>query len=239
MPGRVRSARRFREGSEMRSFDDRIARTLSAVALLSLAGCRQVLDVPSDPKLVAPLHEEDARTDEGPWSCLDHPAQKATSKTDAALVKVQACNFVSPKCADPVTGFTVDLCSKLDLSCANPLQASIKEINGSMQFAVPTGGVLGVGFDGYLRFKPSTANCADKDAFGDIGPLVCALLGPACDTSMPDDPDCLFPIFIPSLLFFNPPVKADVDTPIPVPLVPVREAQTLLAAAGQNFDPTT
>ena len=223
----------------MRSLDDRIARALSAGALLSLAGCRQVLDVPSDPKLVAPLHEQDARTDETPWSCLDHPAQKTTSKTDAALVKVQACNFVSPKCSEPVTGFTVELCSKLDLSCDNPIQSSLRETGGAMQFAVPTGGVLGVGFDGYLRITPPKASCTDTSVFGEVGPLLCALLGAACDTSEPDDPDCLFPTFVPALYFFNPPIKADVTMPIPLPLVPTAAAQTLATAAGGNFNPTT
>jgi hypothetical protein len=228
----------------MRSVNAGIARCLGAVALLSLAGCRQLLDIPGDPKLVVPDEADatsptDATVDKGPWSCLDHPPAKTTSKADAALVRVQACNFVSPKCSEPVTDFTAELCGKMDLDCTNPLQTSIKEINGAMEFAVPTRGVLGVGFDGYLRFTPPKANCTDEDTFGSVGPLVCALLGPDCDATVKDDPDCLFPTFLPALLFFNPAVTADIDKPIPVPLVPTREAQTLIAAAGGNFNPTT
>lgn len=225
----------------MRSVDDRIARALGAVALLSLPGCKQALDIPDDPHLVVTAPEQlDANMEEqGPWTCLDKPPTVKKSQADAALVRVQACNFVSPKCAEPVANFTAKLCGKLDLKCANPLQASIKEVGGALEFAVPTGGVLGVGFDGYLQFTPPMANCTDKEAFGEIGPLLCAFLGSECDASVSDDPDCLFPIFVPSLLFFNPPVKADIDTPIPVPLVPTREAQTLIAAAGGNFSPTT
>ena len=213
--------------------NDRIARAFGAVALLSLSGCKQILDIPEDPQLVAP------EVDEGPWACLDRPRAKITSTTDAALVRIQACNYVSPKCSEPVTDFTAELCGKLDLNCTNPLQGPIREHAGAMEFPVPTGGTLGVGFDGYLRFTPPKASCTDKDAFGDVGPLLCAFLGSECDPSTPDDPDCLFPTFVPSLLFFNPAVKADVDKPIPVPLVPTREAQTLIAAAGGNFNPTT
>jgi hypothetical protein len=225
----------------MRSVNAGIARYLSVATLLSLTGCKQVLNLPDDPKLVAPDEPDSSPADAeaGPWSCLGKPPAKTSSKASAALVKVQACNFVSPKCSEPVTNFTAKLCGKLDLNCTNPLQDSIHETNGAMEFAVPTGGALGVGFDGYLRFTPPTASCTDKDAFGDVGPLICGLLGSACDTSVPDDPDCLFPIFVPALLFFNPAVKSDISTPIPVPLVPTREAQTLIAAAGGNFSPTT
>src|ERR1041385_3401973 len=102
----------------MRSVESRIARTLSAVALLSLPGCRQALDIPDDPKLVEPVEE-------GPWTCLGHPPPKKKSEADAALVRIKACNFVSPKCSEPVTNFTAKLCSKLDLKCTNPLQDSI------------------------------------------------------------------------------------------------------------------
>jgi hypothetical protein len=216
----------------MRSVDYRFARTLSVVAVLSLAGCKQVLDIPDDPKLVT-------EGDEGPWGCLGEPAAPETSQGDAALVRVQACNFVSPKCAEPVSGFTVSLCGKLDLGCTNPIQASIKEINGAMEFAVPTGGVLGVGFDGYMRITPPKASCSDTSVFGAVGPLLCGLLGPSCDPTDPDDPDCLFATFVPALLFFNPPVKADITTPIPLPLVPTAAAQSLAEAAGGNFNPST
>jgi hypothetical protein len=209
----------------------RIARALSAAALLSLPGCKQVLDIPDDPKLV--------EVEKGPWSCLENPERAAEATSDAALVRVQACNFVSPKCAESVTGFTVDLCSKLDLSCDDPIQASLKEVNGAMEFAVPTGGVLGVGFDGYLRVTPPKAHCAETDVFGDVGPLLCGLLGASCDPSDPRDEDCLFSTFVPALFFFNPPIKLDVSTPIPIPLVPTAAAQTLAAAAGGNFNPAT
>jgi len=216
----------------MRGVDQRFARTVSVAALLALPGCKQVLDIPDDPQLVV-------QGASGPWGCLENPPEAEASKSDAALVRVQACNFVSPKCAEPVTGFTVDLCSKLDLSCSNPIQASLRESNGALEFAVPTGGVLGVGFDGYLRVTPPKASCTDTEVFGEVGPLLCGLLGSKCDTSEPDDPDCLFSTFVPALYFFNPPIKADIGKPIPLPLVPTAAAQTLAAAAGGNFNPAT
>ena len=40
-------------------------------------------------------------------------------------------------------------------------------------------------------------------------------------------------------MFFNPAIKADVTTPIPLPLVPTSAVPTLIGAAGGTFDPTT
>jgi hypothetical protein len=215
VPGEFRSARAM-------------ARALASAAVLSLAGCGELLDVPDDPRLLQ----------SAPWDCLGKPRGNVLPVTDSAIVRVQACNFVSSKCSQPMTGLTVRMCDKLDLACANPIQTATDN-NGLLEFAVTTGGVLGVGFDGYLRIAPPLASCTNQAAFGSVGPMLCALAGPACDQTLPNDPECMFPTFVPALLFFNPPITAEIANPIPLPLVPTGAALSLAAAAGGAFNPTT
>jgi hypothetical protein len=207
-----------------------IATSLASAMLLSLAGCGEVLDIPDNPRLVPPERD--------PWRCLGKPTQTIPPEGDSATVRVQACNFVSTNCSQPMTGITAKVCDKLDLKCTSPIQ-TVRDNGGALEFVAPTGGVLGVGFDGYLRITPPVASCTNAAVFGDVGPLLCALAGMACDPTLPDDPDCLFPTFVPALLFFNPSVRADLTTPIPLPLIPTAAAQSLTAAAGGTFNPAT
>jgi hypothetical protein len=207
-----------------------LARASLLVAVLPLGACSEVLDIPGNPRVVG--------DDSAPWSCLAKPPENLAPETDSATVRVQACNFVSSKCSQPMTGLTVKVCDKLDLTCASPRQ-TISDDNGALTFDVPTGGVLGVGFDGYLRITPPVAKCTDEAVFGSLGATLCALAGPACDQTLPNDPDCMFPAFVPALLFFNPPVRREITSPIPLPLVPTAAALNLASAAGGNFNPTT
>ena len=205
-----------------------VARAFASVTLLSVAGCAEVLDIPDDPKLV--FQQRD------PWRCLGNVPEPPAPETEMATVLVQACNFISTNCATPVTGLTARLCDKLDVSCTNPINDNITDSGGRLSFDVVTGGVLGVGFDGYLQITPPTELCTNEAVFGEAGPLLCSLVG--CDTQNPDD-RCRVPTFAPSLLFFNPNIRADIVDPIPLPLVPTSALQPVLAAVGQTFDPTT
>jgi hypothetical protein len=216
-----------RRGSAAAKF---AALTITSATLLSLTGCSEVLDIPDDPRLVG--------GDPNPWSCLGKPPTSVAPDAESATVRVQACNFVSTNCSQVLTGLSARVCDKLDLTCSNPLQ-TIRDTNGLLEFAVATGGVLGVGFDGYLRITPPLASCTNQAVFGPTGPTLCALAGPACDQTLPDDPECMFPAFVPSLFFFNPPVADDVANPMPLPLVPTGAALNLAAAAGGSFNPTT
>jgi hypothetical protein len=205
----------------------KLARALLSAALLSSTACSEVLDIPDDPKLVD-------GTD--PWRCLGKPLPETVPERDTASVSVHACNFVSSNCSATATGFTANLCDKKDVNCTNPIATNIGESAGDLQFDVPTGGVLGVGFDGYLQIAARTELCTNKEFFPESGQLLCALSGQACDTNPTEA--CRYPIYAPARLFFNPAIKSDVTTPIPLPLFPLDQVQPILTAANQPLDPT-
>ena len=211
----------------MYALHDDLRWLLVAVLALVAVGCADVLDVPDHPELVA----------DGPWRCLQDPSELAPPDADAVTVKVAACNFVSSNCSQPVTGLTAALCSKRDVNCAHPLRTGIVDDVGELLFEVPTGGVLGVGFDGYLQVTAPTASCTDEAAFGAAGPVLCGL-APDCDPMAPDE-RCMMPTFAPAMLFFNPAIRSDVRRPIPLPLIPTSGVLTLTQAAGGQVDPTT
>ncbi len=200
---------------------------VGVAALLSLVGCSEVLDIPDDPKL----------SRRGPWWCLDNPPQAAAPRGDSAIVRIQACNFVSTNCSEPITGITAKLCDKKDVSCTNPIQPQVIDNEGALLFDVPTGGALGVGFDGYLKITPPAAMCNDQGVFGPAAGLLCAFAA-GCDQTIPNDERCLFPLFAPSSLYFNPPVKNDIDEAMPLPLIPTKDVVALIQVTGAAFDPT-
>lgn len=199
----------------------------TAIAPTLFAGCADVLDIPDNPQLVA----------HGPWRCLEDPASPSRPAKDRASVRVHACNFVSSNCGDFVTGLTASLCNKRDVNCTDPISTGIVDSDGDLSFDVPTGGALGVGFDGYLQVTAPTALCTDESSFGPAGPTLCALQ-PACDPKAPDDA-CRLPTFAPSMLFFNPAIRSNVARPIPLPLIPTSAVLTLTQAAGGKVDPKT
>ena len=209
-------------------------RALLIACLVSLPGCAQVLDIPDDPELVP---EESG----GPWGCLNRPnTPPGAPQADTALVRVQACNFVSNNCSEPATGITARLCDKKDVMCLTPIGPPIPDVGGALVFQVPTGGSLGAGFEGYLQVAPPLELCTNQSVFGPAWSSLCALATAqnGCDVSDPDD-RCKLPTFGPSLLFFNPPIKADVTPPIPLPLIPTAQVPNLIQAGGGNFDPST
>lgn len=204
---------------------------------LAASGCAGLLDIPDDPELV----DSDLAAAQGPWYCVDSPeqAQEREAPTDGmATVRVQACNFISSNCSQSVQNVTATLCNKRDITCANPIATGIKGEDGLLTFEVPTGGRLGDGFEGYLSVQSPAASCADEKVFGAAGPALCALL-PGCDEGAPDEA-CLLPEFAPALLFFNPPIVADQEQAVPLPLVPVASFGPILDAVGaSSFDPST
>lgn len=193
-------------------------------SLLASSACHNVLDIPDEPQLV------------GPWTCLDQPLAGVSPERTTALVRVQACNFVSTNCAEHVVGLTAALCSKRDVNCATPIRTDIRDNDGEFVFEVETGGVLGAGFDGFLSLTMPAAKCTDETIFGPDARTLCSV-APDCDPASGNA--CEVPIFTPALLFFNPPIKADVATPIPLPVVPSAAIQPLIEAAGGSFEATT
>jgi hypothetical protein len=197
-----------------------------AVLAVSLTACANILDIPSDPQLVAT----------GPWRCLQAPSAAAPPAADKATIQVQACNFVSTNCSAPVTGLSASLCDKKDVNCANPIRTGIRDSGGLISVDVLTGGPLGTGFDGFLKITPPTELCTNEMVFGPAAALLCGFM-PTCNPSTPDD-SCIVPTFAPSLLFFNPPVRSDATAPIALPMVPTVAFPMLASAAGASLDPT-
>ena len=149
---------------------------------------------------------------------------------DKATVRVHACNFISSNCITPVTGLTASLCGKKDFNCQSPIETGLHDVDGDFTFQVPTGGASGTGFDGYLLVDTPTELCTNRDAFG--GADTCVSL-PACDPAMPDE-SCALPTVIPALLFFNPPVIADLARPLVLPLIPYTAGISLVTGAGAS-----
>lgn len=194
------------------------------LSLCSLLGCANIIDLPDNPEL----------NDVGPWYCLDNPKKNASSEQSAATVHVRTCDFIS-KCTKKVTDLTARLCNKRDVGCTNPISTNITdEIEGELTFEVPT---AGGGFDGYLEISSPTALCTDKEEFGESGAILCSMM-PDCDPANPDEA-CLAPTYAPSLLFFNPPVIADTEEPIQLPLLSTMGLPSVVQAAGVEMDAST
>jgi hypothetical protein len=197
-----------------------------SLALGVLAGCAQVLDLPDTNTLsLAPS---------GPWSCLESPAEALQPSSSTATVRFQACDFIS-NCTLPVEGLHARVCDKLDVGCLSPREVDIVDDGGLVEFPVPTGAR---GFDGYLEVSTGLARCYDTGVFGAAATGVLCQFVPECDRAAPTDA-CNVPIYSPVLWFFNPPVFADVETPIPLQLYPSASLPLVLDAAGGSIIPGT
>jgi hypothetical protein len=191
--------------------------------LALVVGCGEILNLPSDPVL------------SDRYRCADDESRSETMR-ESAHVRVQACNFVSTNCAEPVRGVSASLCNKKDVDCAKPLRSGLRDQNGELAFDVQTGGPLGAGFDGYLRVVTESARCDDEATFGSAAAGLCSLLE-GCDEKR-EGAACMLPTFAPALLFFNPPLTADLARPAPLPLIPTAAVPSLTMAANGKFDAT-
>jgi hypothetical protein len=193
--------------------------------LLGVVACANVIGITDNPRL------EEGPT--GPWRCLTTPDEPPPPAADHATVRVLACNFVSTNCGEVVSDLTAKLCDKLDVGCMNPILSDIPNHEGEFVFEVATGGALGTGFDGYLQITSSSAPCTDEASFGAAGPALCAT-APGCAPPAPDE-SCDIPLYMTSLLFFNPPIRADIETARVLPLVPTSSLFPLAEAAGTSL----
>lgn len=188
-------------------------------APIALVGCAEVLGLPDDPVL-APADR---------WQCSAAAVSATPPQRDKAKVTVRACNFISTNCATPATGLTASLCEKRDFNCAAPLQQGITDVDGDLNFEVPTGGSQGAGFDGYLKVTASPIRCAALGMSKEDQATCRQLAG--CDGAASTD-QCKVPEYIAAALFFNPPVDADREQPLLLPLIPFVASTKLVAAAG-------
>jgi hypothetical protein len=124
------------------------------------------------------------------------------------------------------------------VNCASPIRQGISDEGGILNLEVATGGVLGAGFDGYLKVDAPTETCTNTSVFGEAAPALCTLaLG--CDPDQLSS-KCQMPTFAPAMLFFNPAVRASSTTPLVLPLLPTSAVLSILGAAGtEGLDPTT
>lgn len=195
-----------------------------AFALLG-AGCAAIVDFPEDPQLVV----QAALTAEPRWSCLAAPSPPPEPSAPTARVRAMACDALR-NCAVTVTGLTARLCTKIDVDCTTPVLDGLRDDAGFFEFEVPT---PSAGFDGYLEVSSQTEPCT-SEAFGEVGPLVCAL-APGCDPAAPG-PACEVPLYLRFLHFFNPPVTtAPADTTL-ITLVPTSGLLNILRTTGGSFD---
>jgi hypothetical protein len=197
-----------------------LAQFLGAIA------CAEVIGIADDPRL------DESPT--GPWRCLTTSDEPARPAEDYATVRVLTCNFVSTNCGEVVSDLTAKLCDKLDVGCMNPILSDIRNDDGEFVFEVATGGALATGFDGYLQINSSSAPCLDEASFGVAGPALC-VTAPGCDPARPDEA-CNIPLYMPSLLFFNPPIRADLEIARVLPLVPTSAILPLAEAAGTSLN---
>jgi hypothetical protein len=196
------------------------------LSLTALAGCAEILDIPSTSTLeLAPS---------GPWRCLDAPAEPVVPTGSRATVRFQACDFIS-SCTTPVTGLHARLCDKLDIGCNNPRIADIRDRAGLLEVNVPMGPR---GFDGYLEVSSAVAPCFDTTAFGNAAEGLLCQLVPDCDRAAPTEA-CNVPVYSPVMWFFNPPVVADIEQSIPLQLYPTAALPLVLDAAGGELVPGT
>jgi hypothetical protein len=206
------------------------ARCLTAVGVglaLHALGCAAIVDFPDDPQLVT--HAE--LPDDPGWGCLARPPAARTPGAAVAHVRVQACDALRG-CLAPVTGLTARVCSKLDADCVSPLLADLSDVSGTFEFDVPT---ADAGFSGYMEVSAPLEPCTSP-LFGEAGPLLCAL-APHCDPQAPDA-SCSVPLYARALLFFNPPITADLPEPVVLSLLSSAAMPGLVRAAGSDFDPT-
>jgi hypothetical protein len=185
-----------------------------------------VLDIPSTSSL--------ALAPSGPWRCLDGDSEPVAPSGATAVARFRACDFIS-NCTIPVTGLSARLCDKLDVGCNNPRVSNVRDTGGLIEVEVPTGAR---GFDGYLQVSTTLAPCFDTSAFGEAANGFLCQLAPECDPATPT-PACDIPIYFPVMWFFNPPLVADVEEPIPLQLYPSAALPLILDAAGGEFAPGT
>jgi hypothetical protein len=190
-------------------------------------GCAAIVDFPDDPQLFPPT-ELDTDTE---FRCLN-AIGSPTVNAPTAHVRVQVCDALRG-CAAPVSGLTARLCGKLDVDCLNPLLGPIESVDGGFDLDVPT---LSGGFGGYLEVSSASELCTSP-VFGAAGPLVCALAS-QCDPTAPDE-SCRVPLYARALLFFNPPIAADLPEPAVLSLLSSSALPGIVRAAGSDYDPTT
>ena len=149
------------------------------------------------------------------WGCLGH-VTPGTPQNGLVNVTMPFIDLVSMM---PLTGLGVRACQKLDVKCDRPVNSmvAVADPMGISRFQVPSG------FDGYGQIVETT----------DAGDPIWADAGPDAG-----DSGTMMPAagrFIPSIVFFQPPIIRDLDYGI-VPIFKPSDIDVLAGAQGNTWD---
>jgi hypothetical protein len=127
----------------------------------------------------------------------------------------------------PITDVAMRTCTKLDVTCSRPTQSAVAAgPDGLVRLDVPAL------FDGYGQvFSLNAGDGGDGD--GDAGATSDA--GDAGDAATAGDANGVPPKYVPSLVFFNPPLVRDTTYNI-VPLFVPDDIKVLAAVQGNTWD---
>jgi hypothetical protein len=157
------------------------------------------------------------------WGCLGNVKVETPPPSMMANVSLPFFDLINMV---PITGVGIQVCAKLDVECSRPIDSRIipADADGIAHFKVPSyfngyGIVYDLAYDGG---PPSTDDAGDggDDAGGGDG-------GPNPTASR----------FLPSVIFFNPPIVNDTVYNY-VPLLTRVDIVKLAAAQGNTFDPS-
>jgi len=168
---------------------------------------------------VAPEAGADAPTDSGtandggPWGCLGNvTVPEASTANVSVTVPLVNLSTQMPLASSDVVA---RVCAKIDVNCTSPLQTTQPDAQGALQLT------LTAGFDGFVVITP---NLPPSDAGAD------ASAADAGDGALPD-------VYVPSFVFFNPPIEKDTIYSTIV-MVKTSALEEIAEVEGTTIDPT-
>jgi hypothetical protein len=158
--------------------------------------------------------------DAGPWGCLgDVTAPQPGSGNVQVVVPLVDLSTQKPVTAADVSAV---VCAKIDVNCSSPLATTQPDASGLLHLTIPAG------FDGYVLIEPVLP----------VGPDGGASDGGASDGGASDAGEAGLPdIFVPSIVFFNPPIETDTTYAVIV-LVRTSELGNIAGIEGTTLDPS-
>jgi len=172
--------------------------------------CENRVCVPNDAGVEDAADAADADAapvDAGQWGCLGHVVEPQSDAGNDVQVTVPLIDLTTKQ---PVTDTDVHaiVCAKIDVNCTSPLALTQPDASGHLVLT------LASGFDGFVYIVPVLPEGGAPDA-GDGSP-----------------PD----VFVPSLVFFNPPIYAD-TTYTTIVMVKSSELGGIAQIEGTTIDP--
>ena len=154
------------------------------------------------------------------WGCLGHVVM-GTPQSATVKVSVPFWDLIRMV---PINDVAMRTCTKLDVTCSRPTQSAVPaDSDGIVMLDVPAL------FDGYGQvFSLNNADSGEVDASGDAGDVGDAASEAGDANGVPSK-------YVPSLVFFNPPLVRD-TTYNRVPLFVPNDIKVLAAVQGNSWD---